>query len=146
MAATTRPATTRLAVDVVEALLGVHRTVVGGLGAALAAHGASLDQWRVLRNLTETGCTMGELTKALDIPPASLTRIVDSLASNALVYRRPDLSDRRLVVIHLSTNGAERLAEWDDALTAGLAELRDLIGPTSFDTLDRALRAAHQAI
>lgn len=155
MAATTRPATARPTAAppaiapptaVVEALLGVHRVVVGGLGAALAAHGASLDQWRVLRSLTETGCTMGELTKALDIPPASLTRIVDSLASNALVYRRPDLSDRRLVVIHLSANGQQRLTRLDDAAGAYLGAVREQLGAEVFDRLGVVLDSARRAL
>lgn len=133
-------------VAMTEALFGVHRALAGGLAAVLAPHGASVDQWRVLGQLTDEGRTMGELTKALDIPPASLTRIVDSLATEALVYRRPDPTDRRLVVIHLSANGQQRLARLDDAAGAYLSGVRRQLGAEVFDRLGAVLDSARRAL
>ena len=138
--------TTRTAFAVVQALLGIHRDVTAGLGVALAAHGASIDQWRVMRSLTESGRAMGDLTRALNIPPASLTRVVDSLATDALAYRRPDPADGRLVVIHLSTLGRSRLAVLDDAAAGWLAAVRDRLGQAGLDQLEFAVDTAHRAL
>lgn len=135
--------TTRRAAAVIESLLGVSRAVASGLAAALSDHSAGVDQWRVLRSLTDSGCTMGDLTKLLEIPPASLTRIVDSLATEALVYRRPDPDDRRLVVIHLSAIGRQKLTQLEGAAEAYLATVRTRLSPAAFDQLDASLSAAH---
>lgn len=132
------------AFTVIQALLGAHRDITSALTTALADDGASIDQWRVMHSLTDHGRTMGDLNRALDIPPASLTRVVDALATQALVFRRPDAADGRLVVIHLSSLGAERLAQLDDTAVAGLEAARDRLGRARFDLLVTALDKLHQ--
>lgn len=77
--------------------------------------GVSLDQWRALRSLSrDEGRTMGELAERLQIPAASLTRLVDGLVDNALVYRYAPTTDRRRVEVLLSDAGAAALSRLED--------------------------------
>ncbi len=68
-----------------------------------------LDQARALRVLAEqggkTGLIMSELSRLLVIDASTLTKIIDRMCSEGLVYRAPDPTDRRRVRILLSTNG-----------------------------------------
>lgn len=68
--------------------------------------GVSFDQWRTLRSLSRhTGRSMRELTDRLQIPPPSVTRLIDTLVDRALVYRHANPVDRRSVEVLLSDAG-----------------------------------------
>ena len=104
------------------------------IGTELAAEELSVDQWSVLDYLDEAGaCTMTALANATGISGATLTRIIDRLASRALVYRNADRGDRRRVHVHLSERGRDttrelrpRIRAAEDRATARLtAEERD---------------------
>lgn len=49
--------------------------------------------------------TMGELSRELDIPMSSATRIMDWLTKNGYAERYPDSSDRRIVRVGLTRDG-----------------------------------------
>jgi DNA-binding MarR family transcriptional regulator len=51
--------------------------------------------------------TMGELSRELDIPLSTATRIMDWLVSNGYVERLSDLKDRRIVRVSLTQEGKE---------------------------------------
>jgi DNA-binding MarR family transcriptional regulator len=51
--------------------------------------------------------SMGELSRALEVPLSSATRIVDWLEDNRFAERLPDPSDRRVVRIELTEAGRE---------------------------------------
>ena len=96
--------------SLVDLLTVLQRQAIRGLSAALAEDGASVDQWRVLRALADgENHTMGGLADALQIAPASLTRVMDGLADASLVYRRQPTADRRRVTVHLARQGRSRL-------------------------------------
>ncbi|MBW0294648.1 hypothetical protein ATN37_01970 [Rhodococcus sp. MH15] len=63
--------------------------------------------------------SMAELSRHAVTSGATLTRSVDRLVSQALVYREVSAEDRRRVEVHLSGRGAET----QQALTAQLADL-----------------------
>jgi DNA-binding MarR family transcriptional regulator len=66
--------------------------------------GCELDEWWVLDLLSEgTGFSMAGL--ADHVRPPAMTRVVDRLVANNLVYRRIDLEDRRRVRIFLTPRG-----------------------------------------
>ncbi|PPK92484.1 DNA-binding MarR family transcriptional regulator [Kineococcus xinjiangensis] len=129
------------AVRLLDLLTRAQRLAWRELAERFAEEGTGVEQWRVLRALAGTdGTTMGHLAEQLQVPPASLTRLVDGLVDDALVYRRPSTTDRRRIVAHLSDRGAallERLeaiaAAHEAALTAGprpeLAQLHTALGP-----------------
>lgn len=51
--------------------------------------------------------TMGDLSRALDVPLSSATRIVDWLVKNGYAERQPDPGDRRIVRVALTATGLE---------------------------------------
>lgn len=53
--------------------------------------------------------TMGELSKVLDVPLSTATRIVDWLVKNDFVERLPDPEDRRIVRVALTATGHDML-------------------------------------
>jgi DNA-binding MarR family transcriptional regulator len=76
----------------------------------LNAEGVSFDQWRVMMALSEGGgSTMGKLAEELAINHPTLTKLIDRMVEEALVYRVPDPSDRRKVRMFLSDKGAALL-------------------------------------
>lgn len=65
--------------------------------------GISRAQWTVLVRLDRSeGLKQSELTEYLDLQPISLTRLLDRLAENGLIERRPDPNDRRANRLYLT--------------------------------------------
>jgi MarR family transcriptional regulator for hemolysin len=65
--------------------------------------GISRAQWAVLVRLEYTeGLKQSELAELLDLQPISLTRLLDRLADNGLIERRPDPNDRRANRLYLT--------------------------------------------
>ena len=64
--------------------------------------GISRAQWVVLMRLDRSeGLKQSELAEILDLQPISLTRLLDRLAENGLIERRPDPNDRRANQLYL---------------------------------------------
>lgn len=69
--------------------------------------------------------TAGQLAKAADLTPASVTAMLDQLEQQGMVERRRSETDRRLVVVSLTAQGrallehkrANWLAHWDEAMS-----------------------------
>src|SRR6516164_11596657 len=58
--------------------------------------GMTRAKWAVLARLDRfEGLKQAELAEMLDLQPISLTRLLDGLADNGLIERRPDPNDRR---------------------------------------------------
>jgi DNA-binding MarR family transcriptional regulator len=70
---------------------------------------------------------MGELAKAEQVRPPTMTRLIDGLVADGLAKRGPDPSDRRLVRIAATAKGRRLLeaarARRVQALAARLQEL-----------------------
>src|SRR5690348_17990293 len=65
--------------------------------------GISRAQWTVLMRLDRfEGLKQSELAEVLDLQPISLTRLLDRLAKNGLIERRPDPHDRRANRLYLT--------------------------------------------
>lgn len=96
----------------------------------LADHGLTVDRWRALRLLAERGPqSMAELGAATRISGPTLTRVVDRLVEDALVYRNVDPADRRRVNAHVSDRGrrlwrklAPRLDELERSALSALSD------------------------
>jgi DNA-binding MarR family transcriptional regulator len=99
-----------LAYLLTEAERGVNR----GLAEALAAEGVTVEQWRILRALSDGyGHSMGDLAAAVLMPHPTLTKAVDRLIDEALVYRRQDEADRRRVTVFLAKRGRTLIERLD---------------------------------
>jgi len=65
--------------------------------------GISRAQWTVLVRLDRfEGLKQSELAEVLELQPISLTRLLDRLAENGLIERRPDPKDRRANRLYLT--------------------------------------------
>jgi DNA-binding MarR family transcriptional regulator len=128
------------------AISDVERRLTRRLAQVLAHHDCTVERWRALNALAHgESHRMSELAEFTQLPPASLTRLVDGLVADNLVHRKPDPRDRRGVLVHITERGqalaatlseriaAERLlgdvdereaAALMDALAAVLAALR----------------------
>jgi DNA-binding MarR family transcriptional regulator len=122
---------------------------------AFAAHGLESWEFDVLSALRRAGppfqLTPGALLRATLVTSGTMTNRIDRLASAGLVYREPDPSDRRGVLVTLSERGRSvvdaaltDLLDREQALLAALSDdqrpvladlLRTLLVP--FDAADR---------
>lgn len=115
MDSTAAVATTSL----LEAVTVAQRELARRAITVLAPEGFTLDQWLVLRALADgAGHSMGELADALKIANPTLTRCVDALVDQSLVYRRQDAEDRRRLSVHLARQGQARLLRLDALVAA----------------------------
>lgn len=118
----------------------VERAVTQRLDDALKAHGAGIDQWRILSLLVERGgCPMNVVADHALLLAPKLSKLVDRMVSANLVLRRPDEQDRRRVLIFASPRGRQALATWDAVSAEVQEQLREILGPDA-DLLDDLLR------
>jgi DNA-binding MarR family transcriptional regulator len=98
----------------------------------------TLDHWRIMSVLlVQPGLTMTTIADSAVVPAATLTRLIDKLAEQAVIVRRIDPADKRRVVVALSPRGAriaerlraaEGLVESDLAAAVGDERVRALLG------------------
>jgi MarR family transcriptional regulator for hemolysin len=93
--------------------------------------GMTRAKWAVLARLDRfEGLKQAELAEMLDLQPITLTRLLDGLADNGLIERRPDPDDRRAKRLFLTPAARpllERLtALGEDLMATALAGLEAL--------------------
>lgn len=116
------------------------RAVNERLGETLEAEGVTVEQWRILRALSDgRGHSMGDLARAALMPHATLTKAVDRLAEHALVFRRQDDDDRRRVAVFLSDRGRDLVARLDRRATDHHLEVAEAYGTQRTQRLMRDL-------
>jgi DNA-binding MarR family transcriptional regulator len=87
------------------------------LSNLLGTERTSVAQWRVLVLLADRpGQPMTELARYTFLPPASVTRVIDGMVLDGLVYRTADARDRRRVLVHLTAAGRARFRRLADGL------------------------------
>jgi DNA-binding MarR family transcriptional regulator len=92
--------------ELVDVLTQVERGMTRRLAAALKPDDVGVEEWRALSALAESaGQAMSELAEFVLVPPPTLTKLVDRLVSENLVYRRIDPADRRRVLVSLTPRG-----------------------------------------
>ncbi|HUZ19467.1 MAG TPA: MarR family transcriptional regulator [Acidimicrobiales bacterium] len=97
--------------DVVDAILHAAHRVRTAADANLREGGLSLSGYKLLRALAASDRSMREISEVLHVSPRTVTDIIDGLEARELVSRRPHPSDRRVTMLHLTEDGARRLAE-----------------------------------
>jgi MarR family transcriptional regulator for hemolysin len=99
--------------------------------------GISKAQWGVLMRLQlAEGLNQAELAEMLDLQPITLTRLLDVLASNRLIERRPDPNDRRANKLYL-TPAARPLLEQLNELGADM--MSNVLDGIDQSTVERML-------
>ena len=97
-----KPITEHLAYLLAQANREINRQ----LDARFRKEGVPVEQWRILKVLSDgKGHSMGELAEAVLLNHPTLTKMVDRMVSDALVYRVQDADDRRKVLMFSSDRG-----------------------------------------
>lgn len=144
--------TTSSAADVLAAIAA---TLSARLQEVLAAENCSLDEWRVMDYLAAgEPQTMTAISEQCRLSPPVLSKVVDRLVANNIVYRRNDSADRRRINIRLTPRGHaayRMLRESVDRVDYLFdQESRDLLGRLGRDGQDLLSRlgapAAHSSL
>jgi DNA-binding MarR family transcriptional regulator len=94
------------------------------LRATLDAEGYTVDAWRVLCLLSDgAGHHMSEIAEQAFLPAATLTKLVDHLVDENLVYRRIDPVDRRRIRAYLTPRGRNVHHRINSSVLAGWERL-----------------------
>ncbi|HST67840.1 MAG TPA: MarR family transcriptional regulator [Mycobacteriales bacterium] len=118
-----------------------------GLAEALAAEGVTVEQWRILRALSDGhGHSMGDLALAVLMPHPTLTKAVDRLIDGALVYRRQDETDRRRVAVFLADRGTAFVRRLDRQAAEHHREIEAAYGVQRTERLMRELARLVQSL
>jgi MarR family transcriptional regulator, organic hydroperoxide resistance regulator len=89
-------------------LAQANREINRQLDARFRPEGVPVEQWRILKVLSDgEGHSMGELAEAVLLNHPTLTKMVDRMVSDSLVYRVQDAEDRRKVLMFSSDRGKE---------------------------------------
>jgi MarR family transcriptional regulator, transcriptional regulator for hemolysin len=100
--------------------------------------GISQAQWSVLIRLDrQEGQKQSELAEMLDLQPISLTRLLDRLAQNGLIERRPDPHDRRANRLYLKPAARPLLEQLGHLGQNVMKEVLDGIDPAGLEQLLR---------
>jgi DNA-binding MarR family transcriptional regulator len=97
---------TKLTDQLAYIVASVNRQLEDELQERLRPAGVPIEHLRVLEALDRGGpLPMGALAQHALVEPPTLTKIIDKMVSDALVFRAPDPNDRRRVLILLAPAG-----------------------------------------
>ncbi|GGB58537.1 transcriptional regulator [Tistrella bauzanensis] len=122
------------------------RSLERELEEALRPEKIPLSTARVLGLLDDTqGRPMSDLADAVLVDPPTMTKMIDRMVSQSLVFRAPDPDDRRRVLIFMAPRGQELWQRVQPILAAQQARLEAALSPERLDRLTDALNALMQA-
>lgn len=130
--------------DLVDAVLGASRALVGVAARSLAtvAEDVTLAQYRALVVLASRGSQrLADLALALAVEPSTATRMCDRLVRKGLVARRRSSGDRRTVRVSLTVAGAALIAEVTRGRRAEVARIMRRLPKAQRPVVLGALRA-----
>jgi MarR family transcriptional regulator, organic hydroperoxide resistance regulator len=88
----------------------------------------------------------GQLARAADLNPATITAMLDSLARNGIVERQADPDDRRVILVSLTEAGQELMAERRERWFALWHEQLGDLSPKEFDFAVDVIRRVTRVI
>lgn len=117
------------------------------LSAVLRTHDCTLEEWRVLSLLVDrVGRPMSEIASTVMLPAPTLTKLIDRMVADNLVYRRGDEQDRRRVLVFPSDRSLAKHMAIKSAVDTEQAELAELLGSQNVATLTKVLSRAADAL
>ncbi|SKA39296.1 DNA-binding transcriptional regulator, MarR family [Enhydrobacter aerosaccus] len=100
------PRSDRMEHQLAYLIASVNRQLEIDLEEKLKGEGVALEHFRILSALaSQNGQPMGELAHRVLVDSTTLTKIIDKMTADALVYRAPDSNDRRRVLVFLASKG-----------------------------------------
>lgn len=128
-----------------------HQVVLDRINKALKPEGLSFSRYEALVLLTFSrrgALPLGKMAERLMVHSTSITNTIDLLERDGFVRRRPDASDRRIVLAELTERGRQVVARATDALVAiefGVADLPGTVVDRLGDAVDELRRRADGA-
>ena len=107
--------------------------------------GPSPERIRLLRQLDRGPIRAGELAHSCLLSPANVSELTDSLVRDGHVHRDADPTDRRAVVLTITSSGACELARVQKALTARIIQRLEHLTSDQRTRLTAALSDLHAA-
>jgi len=105
----------------------------------------TVDQWMVLKNLYEyANLTQKELAERCGKDQPTLTRIVDLLIKKQLAERSVHPSDRRSFIVHLTTQGEEKVRALSPQVSSIRNKAWEHLNEHDFKELERILNTIYQ--
>jgi MarR family transcriptional regulator, organic hydroperoxide resistance regulator len=132
------PITEHLAYLLAQANREINRQLEG----RLSKEGVPVEQWRILKVLSDgDGHSMGELADAVLLNHPTLTKMIDRMVSEALVYRVQDPTDRRKVLMYSSDRGKALTQRLNSLAMSQEAHIVENYGNKSTNELKRLLES-----
>jgi DNA-binding MarR family transcriptional regulator len=123
-----------------QLLSQVESRVTRRLVTVLRANDCELAEWRALRLLADgRGRPMSEIKGFVLLPGPTLTKLIDRMVADNLVYRRGDLEDRRRVLVFPAPRGVAKYEAIRAAVDIDQMELAERIGDEQLGELTRVL-------
>ncbi|MGW1025435.1 MarR family winged helix-turn-helix transcriptional regulator [Streptomyces sp. NPDC002577] len=113
--------------ELLRLLTRAERLSVRRVQSVLDEFDCSIEAWRVLDLLSDgRGHSMSAIAECVFLPMSSLTKTVDQLVDQNLVYRRIDPADRRRVLAQLTPRGLQRRQQMDRRIRGALGDVEPL--------------------
>jgi DNA-binding MarR family transcriptional regulator len=123
-------------------IASINRQLENELEERLRPGGVPVDQFRILEVLDASEpCAMGEIASQSLIEPPTLTKIVDKMVGDGLVYRAPDPDDRRRVLILMAPAGKALFKRLRGVSTAQEQRIVELLQADNAAELKKLLRS-----
>jgi DNA-binding MarR family transcriptional regulator len=121
-------------------ITAVERQLTAMVAADLEREGVTIEQWRVLDELSHReGLPMSEIASLAMLPAPTLTKIVDRLVAENLVHRRSDPYDRRRVLVLLTPRGRAVRSRLDHVMQRHESSLEAVLGRSGLEQLTELL-------
>jgi MarR family transcriptional regulator, organic hydroperoxide resistance regulator len=121
-------------------LAQANREINRQLETRLRSEGVPVEQWRILKVLSDgNGRSMGDLADAALLNHPTLTKTIDRMVSDSLVYRISDPGDRRKVLIFSSDRGQALSQRLNPLAQSQEAHIVDSYGDKATNELKRLL-------
>ena len=134
-------AATRMKDQLAYIIASVNRQLESELEERLRPGGVPIEQYRILEVLNASEpYALGEIASQSLIEPPTLTKIIDKMVAEALVYRTPDPGDRRRVLILTAPAGKALFKRLRGVSTAQEQRIVDLLESDKAAELRNLLR------
>ena len=121
-------ATPRMRDQLAYMIASLNRQLEGELEDRLRPGGVPIEQYRILEVLdANEPAAMGEIAQQSLIEAPTLTKIIDKMVAEGLVYRAPDPGDRRRVLILTAPAGKTLFKRLRGVSTAQEQRIVDLL-------------------
>lgn len=106
----------------------------------LKAHGLARSQWQVLSHVRTAGqLAQKELQALLEVEPATLTCIIDTLVTKGWLERLGHETDKRVKVVRLTAEGERRWESIPDVVDIVERRMAEGVSERDLRTLDRVV-------